>query len=97
MFYKPGEVIILKANCRLASGRIMEDFFPEHVGKSAIISLVQMERSQSSGQYYCHYKVKLLDDVENNIPFNYFKVVHDDGVEIDLGYIRNETLKKIGI
>jgi trans-aconitate methyltransferase len=94
MWYSIGEVILLKPNCRLASGKLLKDSLPNLVGKSAIIVLQQIGWSNTYNHAYCHYKLKLTD--ESLLPLNkYFKVFHDDGVCIDISYKRNETLKNI--
>lgn len=94
MWYSVGEVILLKPNCRLASGQLLKKTLPDLVGKSAIIVLAQIGWSNVKRQSYCHYKLKLTD--ESILPLNkYFKVFHDDGICIDISYKRSETLKKI--
>ncbi len=96
MFYNPGDVILLREGCRLANGNPLKDYFPDYIGQSAVIVLAQTGYSQVRKDNYCHYKLKLTKDFEEDIPFNYFKIFHDeDGICLDKSYPRNEKLKQL--
>lgn len=93
MFYKPGDIILLKYNCRLANGHLLKDKLPDYIGQTALIVLAQIGYSNVRKQMYCHYKVKLTSEFAKL--YGYFKVFHDDGVCIDKSYPRDEKIKQI--